>query len=101
MVVYRNSFSGLDAQTFSSDDRAMHRLSHSFGNVRWVRPLDSLCQYRLEMALRSLKQIYPITTFGVNESQILCVYVNALDTKYILNLMSASTAVSGLDEVYM
>ena len=90
--LYRNSFSGLDAQTFSPDD--LHYAQDHLGILSamygWVRPLDSLCQYRLEMALRSPKTNIPYHDFWRQRiTDALCAHVNALDTKYILDLMSA------------
>ena len=86
------AFSGLDAQTFSPND--LHYAQDHLGILSamygWVRPLDSLCQYRLEMALRSPKTNIPYHDFWRQRiTDALCAHVNALDTKYILNLMSA------------
>ena len=86
------AFSGLDAQTLSPDNLRYAQdylgiLSALYG---WVKPLDSLCQYRLEMALRSPKTNIAYHDFWRQRiTGALSAHVQALDTKYLLNLMSA------------
>ena len=86
------AFSGLDAQTLSLDTLcyAQDHLGILSGMYGWVRPLDSLCQYRLEMALRRPKTNIAYNDFWRQRiTEALSAHVNALDTKYLLNLMSA------------
>lgn len=86
------AFSGLDALTLSPDTLRYAQdylgiLSALYG---WVRPLDSLCQYRLEMALRSPKTNITYHDFWRKRiTEPLCAHVKSIDAKYILNLMSA------------
>ena len=86
------AFSGLDAQTLSPDTLCYAQdylgiLSAMYG---WVKPLDRLCKYRLEMALRSPKTNKAYHDFWRTRlTEALSAHVNALDTKYVLNLMSA------------
>ena len=86
------AFSGLDAQTLSPDTLryAQDHLGILSAMYGWARPLDNLCQYRLEMALRS-----PNTNIAYHDfwrqriTEALSAHVNALDTRCLLNLMSA------------
>ena len=86
------AFSGLDAQTLSPDTLRYAQdylgiLSAMYG---WARPLDNLCQYRLEMALRSPKTNIAYHDFWRQRiTEALSAHVNALDTRCLLNLMSA------------
>ena len=86
------AFSGLDAQTLSPDTLRYTQdhlgiLSAMYG---WARPLDNLCQYRLEMALRSPKTNIAYHDFWRQRiTEALSAHVNALDTRCLLNLMSA------------
>ena len=86
------AFSGLDAKTLSPGNLLYAQdylgiLSALYG---WVRPLDSLHQYRLEMALRSPKTKIAYHDFWRKRiTEALNSHVKAIDTKYLLNLMSA------------
>ncbi|HAB90632.1 MAG TPA: hypothetical protein DCF84_08860 [Bacteroidetes bacterium] len=86
------AFSGLNAQTLSPDTLryAQDHLGILSALYGILRPLDSLCQYRLEMALRSPKTNVAYHDFWrKRNTEVLHAHVNALDTKYLLNLMSA------------
>ena len=86
------AFSGLDAQTLSPDTLryAQDHLGILSAMYGWARPLDNLCQYRLEMALRSPKTNIAYHDFWRQRiTGSLSAHVQALDTKYFLNLMSA------------
>lgn len=86
------AFSGLDAQTLSPDTLryAQDHLGILSAMYGWARPLDNLCQYRLEMALRSPKTNIAYHDFWRQRiTEALSAHVNALDTRCLLNLMSA------------
>ena len=86
------AFSGLDAQTLSPDTLryAQDHLGILSAMYGWARPLDNLYQYRLEMALRSPKTNIAYHDFWRQRiTEALSAHVNALDTRCLLNLMSA------------